>query len=169
AARENIWCWFFGLLNAVLSIYLFFLAKLYAESVLYFYYVLASVYGWYAWQYERRNQKPLHIITWPWHYHLLTILAGTMLSLLLAWVLWEYTDAQLPIIDAHTTIFSFIATFLVTRKVLENWIYWIVIDAVSVGLYWSRDLYLYALLMFAYTFIAIWGYGQWKKLHQPSS
>ncbi len=162
AARENIWCWIFGILSSALSIYLFFLSKLYAESILYFYYVIAGIYGWYAWH-KRKGQNELKISTWKISHHLLAIVLGIALSLLLAWILKTYTDAQMPLVDAHTTIFSFIATYMVTRKKLENWLYWIVIDTVSVGLYASRGLYLYAFLMIIYTIIAISGYLSWRK------
>ena len=162
AARENIWCWFFGIISAGLSIYLFIISRLYAESVLYFYYVLAGIYGWYAWR-KRSDNNELKISVWPISYHLLALLLGVILSFGLATLLRTYTDAALPLVDSHTTIFSFIATFMVTRKVLENWLYWIVIDAVSVWLYWSRDLYLYAILMLAYSIIAVWGLLAWKK------
>ena len=164
AARENIWCWLFGILGSALSIYLFFISRLYAESVLYLYYVFAGFYGWWAWIHGR-DATPDHqmsITTWRLPKHLLTIVTGIALSFLLAEILRRYTDAQLPLLDSHTTVFSFIATYLVTRKVLANWIYWIVIDAVSIGLYAARGLNLYALLMAAYTIIAVFGYLTWR-------
>mgnify|MGYP002624080906 FL=1 len=124
--------------------------------------MLAGIYGWYAWR-KRSDNNELKISVWPISYHLLALLLGVILSFGLATLLRTYTDAALPLVDSHTTIFSFIATFMVTRKVLENWLYWIVIDAVSVWLYWSRDLYLYAILMLAYSIIAVWGLLAWKK------
>lgn len=167
AAREHIACWFFGILNGGLSVYLFYQSGLLAESVLYLYYVLAGIYGWYAWAYTRRpDQDPSHQLLvgeWRWTIHLVLIASGVILSLLVAWFLQAYTQAQMPLIDAHTTVFSFIATYLVTRKILSNWIYWIVIDGVSVWLYASRDLYLYALLMAGYTLLAFWGYWSWRR------
>ena len=168
AARENIWCWLFGILGSALSIYLFVLSKLYAESALYFYYVLAGVYGWWSWTHDRDADADhqMSITTWPRARHLLIVLLGIGASLGLAFFLQRYTDAQLPLIDAHTTIFSFIATYLVTRKVLSNWIYWIVIDAVSIGLYAGRGLYLYALLMAAYSVIAVYGYRAWRQTYR---
>ena len=164
AAKENIWCWFWGILNALLSIYLFFEIKLYAESFLYFYYFLAGIYGWYAWTYAKRVQNKNAIIEWKWSTHLGIAAIGILLSLALYWLLANYTDAQKPLIDAHTTVFSFIATYMVTRKILSNWLYWIIIDAVSVYLYATRGIYLYALLMLVYTIIAWYGYLQWKKM-----
>ena len=165
-ARENIWCWFWGGLNALLSIYLFIEIQLYAESILYVYYFLAAIYGWYAWKYSRRVSDAHAIVEWSWKKHLLLILAGFGLSYLLYLVLSNFTDAQMPLVDAHTTIFSFLATYLVTRKVLSNWLYWIVIDAISVWLYASRGIELYAVLMLVYTVIAILGYFRWKKFQQ---
>lgn len=163
AAKGNIWCWFWGGLNAVLSIYLFVEIKLYAESALYFYYLIAAVYGWYAWKYADRVSEEGGITEWPWRWHLLLILSGFALSFFLYQILVRFTDAQMPLIDAHTTVFSFLATYLVTRKVLSNWLYWIIIDAISVGLYASRGIYLYAILMAVYTIIAYFGYRAWQK------
>jgi nicotinamide mononucleotide transporter len=74
-----------------------------------------------------------------------------------------YTSAKMPIVDSFTTIFSIIATYLVTKKVLENWLYWIVIDVVSIYLYFGRDLHLTSLLFIVYTVIAIFGYFSWIK------
>lgn len=167
AARENIWCWLFGIISSILSIYLFVISKLYAESILYFYYVLAGIYGWIVWR-KRTQETGLKISTWPISYHLITIGVGVILSFALAAILRNYTDAALPLIDSHTTIFSFIATFMVTRKVLENWLYWIIIDVISIGLYSSRQLYLYALLMLVYSIIAVWGFKAWKTQYKKS-
>lgn len=166
AAKENIWCWFWGGGNALLSIYLFFEIKLYAESALYFYYLIAAVYGWYAWKYADRVSEEHAIVEWSWQRHLIFLLAGFALSFGLFQILVHFTDARMPLVDAHTTIFSFLATYLVTRKVLSNWIYWIVIDAISAGLYASREIYLYALLMAVYTIIAFFGYRSWQKMRQ---
>ncbi len=165
AAREKILCWPFGILNAGLSIVLFFKTGLYAESMLYFYYVLAGIYGWVSWNKGQGGEaKALPITEWPWSQHLLWITLGIGFSLALAWGLKEYTNAQMPLIDAHTTIFSFIATYMVTRKILSNWIYWILIDLFSIGLYYSRDLPIYAGLMALYTIIACYGWYSWNRL-----
>jgi nicotinamide mononucleotide transporter len=163
AARENIWCWLFGIISSGLSIYVFFISKLYAESFLYFYYILAGFYGWYHWNQKTKDAEKLPISLWKWRDHIIAIVAGILISLGLAFVLREYTDAQMPIIDAHTTIFSFIATYMTTRKILETWLYWIVIDTVSIWLYWSRDLYLYSLLMLVYTIMAVYAFQHWRR------
>lgn len=169
AARENIWCWLFGIVNAVLSVYLFYVYQLYAESILYWYYVLAGFYGWYAWGKKNRTSEDLKISTWTIPTHAKAIVCGVVLSLLLGYTLkYFFEDAAMPLIDAHTTIFSFIATYMTTRKILENWIYWIVIDIVTVGLYAQRDLNFYAILMVIYTVIAVIGFFKWKQAREKA-
>jgi len=175
AVSENIWCWFFGIISSLLSIYLFYTGKLYAESVLYFYYVIAGIYGWYAWVNRKEEEakildhsnegSKLKIHTWDLKAHGITIVFGMFAAYVLAYVLENYTDAKIPRLDAFTTVFSFIATYMVTRKVLENWIYWIIIDVVTTGMYFQRAYYLYALLMIVYTVIAILGYIKWRKTY----
>jgi nicotinamide mononucleotide transporter len=174
AANENIWCWFFGIISSLLSIYLFFTGKLYAESMLYTYYIIAGFYGWFIWSKRKSDKKNgldqqsvvLQIHTWNTKEHALAIGFGILLSFPLGMVLQHYTDAQIPIVDAFTTVFSFIATYMVTRKILENWLYWIVIDLITAGMYFYKAYYLYALLMIVYTVIAIIGYAQWKRTRQ---
>lgn len=173
AVRENILCWPFGIISSVLSIYLFYTGRLYADAVLYFYYVIAGIYGWYAW-YGRasgasigdNDTKAISIHTWPWKSHFMSIVLGVLLSFVLAFILKNYTDAEIPLLDSFTTIFSFIATYMVTRKILENWLYWIVIDIVATGMYFYKAYYLYALLMIIYTIMAVIGFLNWKKLQQ---
>lgn len=173
AARENIWCWAFGLISSLMSIVLFFQVNLLAEGILYFYYVMAAIYGWWSWSRKESNRVEildevspsgtLEIESWSWTRHLLGCFVVGLLGLGLGWVMDVYFESAFPWIDSQTTVFSFWATFLTTRKVLENWLYWIVIDFVSVGLYGSRGLFLFALLMVLYTGMAIWGYLEWRR------
>ncbi len=165
ATRQHIACWFFGIVSSLLSIYLFATGKLYAESLLYSYYVIAGIYGWYNWQ-RGHGGKGLPVIRWPWQKHLRWGIIGVCLAIALGKILSSYTDAAQPFVDAHTTIFSFIATYLTTKKVLENWQYWIIIDMVSIWLYADRGFALYALLMLVYTVIAVFGYWRWREQMQ---
>jgi nicotinamide mononucleotide transporter len=164
AAKNKISCWIFGILGSLLSIALFVIyAKLYAEAVLYVFYVLAGIYGWINWS-NQKNETEVYqrkLTT-----HLFIIGIGIVLSVGLYYVLTLFfKEAERPLIDSFTTIFSFIATYLTTKKWIENWIYWIVIDVVTTYLYFSRGLEIYALLMLAYSVIAVYGYFQWKKLN----
>ena len=163
AAKNNNWCWIFGILGSAISIVLFLLyAKLYAEAVLYFFYVLAGFYGWMNWKNQKKHNQ---VYQHTFQKHIFILVIGSLLSFGLYFIISYFFDAaQKPLIDSFTTVFSFIATYLTAKKWIENWIYWIIIDLVSTYLYFSRGLEIYALLMFSYSFIAIYGYLQWKKL-----
>ena len=162
-AKNKISCWIFGIIGSLLSIYLFLVyAKLYAEALLSVFYVFAGVYGWIMWKKQKVIEEVYQrkLMT-----HIKLISIGIVLSLLMYFGLaYFFEEAEKPLIDSFTTIFSFIATYLMAKKWLENWFYWIVIDGVSVYLYYTRGLEIYALLMFAYTIIVVYGYFEWKKL-----
>jgi nicotinamide mononucleotide transporter len=163
AARESIWCWPMGIIGSALGVWLFINAKIYAEAFLFSYYVIMGVYGWYAWAEGRKSKGEFEVTTWPARTHLLVLVSGYVLTFGLAMGLDKFTDAEMPLLDSFTTIFSFIATWMVARRVLENWVYWIAIDALTVYLYLSRDLEWYALLSLVYTVLAFYGYFHWRK------
>lgn len=162
-AKNKISCWIFGIIGSLLSVYLFIeYAKLYAEALLSVFYVFAGIYGWVVWKKQEVIEEVYQrkLIT-----HVKLISIGIVLSFLMYFGLaYFFKEAQKPLIDSFTTIFSFIATYLMAKKWIENWFYWIAIDGVSVYLYSTRGLEIYALLMFAYTIIVVYGYFKWKKL-----
>ncbi|CAG0957112.1 MAG: nicotinamide mononucleotide transporter [Bacteroidetes bacterium] len=164
AARLNIYCWIFGIIGSLISIYIFiFYAKLYSEALLYLFYVIAGVYGWINWANKKKNISEVYSNSVP--KNLLIILGGIIFSLVLYKVItYFFLDAQKPLIDSFTTVFSIIATYLTAKKRLENWLYWIAIDALTTYLYYSRELEIYALLMLCYTLMAAYGFIRWKKL-----
>ena len=160
AAKEKIWCWLSAAISASLYIYICFSAKLFLETGLQGFYFIMAIYGYLQWN-SAKNE--IIISTWSLQRHLIIFGVGIIASYLLGKFFEFYTEAALPIIDSFTTIFSLFATYMVTKKILENWIYWIVIDIVSVYLYLSRDLQLTAGLFVVYTIIAVFGYFSWKK------
>ena len=109
----------------------------------------------------KKNETNIVSINAKTHFKL--ILIGLLLTFLLGYYLTIYASAASPLIDSFTTIFSIIGTFMVAKKILENWIYWIIIDIVSIQLYIGRELYLTGLLFLIYTVIAIYGYFAWAK------
>ena len=163
AAQKSIWCWLMGIIGSALSIYLFYNAGLYAESILFSYYIIMGVYGWIQWTKEDSLKEDLLIEEKKLSWHFKILVLGYLASAALFFVLKNYTDALMPLLDSFTTVFSFIATWMVARRLLENWIYWIAIDALTVYLYSSRGLNLYAGLSAIYTIMAIYGYLQWSK------
>jgi nicotinamide mononucleotide transporter len=166
AAKEMIWCWYASLVSVSIYLVICYQVQLYAEMGLNVYYLGTTVYGWWHWRNPNRKEKELSISRMKLQEHGIFIIAGILFTLGLGYFLVEKTDAQLPYLDSFTTVFSVLTTLLVTRKVLENWLYWIIIDAVAVYIYFQRELYLTSLLMAAYVIIAAVGYFNWRKLYQ---
>lgn len=172
AARENIWCWAAALVSVSLYIYICLKAQLYAETGLQVFYLVMAIYGYYQWRKgdnKREEKQELPITTWSLKFHLVVIIAGTFSVIGLGYFLANNTNAQLPYLDSFTTIFSMITTYMVTRKKLENWLYWIIIDGAAVYLYVQRDLFITALLFIFYTIIVIFGYFQWLKIYRQQA
>lgn len=168
AIRQNILCWICAALSTSIYIYLFFNAKLYMESLLNLFYFLMAIYGWISWSSKNKNEI-LRISQWTKKIHILAITIITFLSLLMGFLLSLKTDAAFPYIDSMTTFFSIWATYLVAKKILENWWYWLVIDLVSMMLYWSRDLQMTSLLFLLYIFMIPFGMYSWKKSFEEYS
>ncbi len=171
AAHRSIWCWGFGAIGSFFTLILCLQASLFSESILHVFYILAAVYGWYAWHSDSNHgdkSKVFTIQNMSGLLHFLIIAIGIILTLLLG-RFWVQFGAALPYIDAFTTSFSFIATWLIAKRYLQNWLYWIIIDAVSVGVYYSRDMKLLSVLFFIYTFLAVYGYFKWKGMNDKSA
>ena len=154
---QIIWCWLFAFLASIAFIYLCYLKKIYAEFVLQVFYLLMALYGYFQWDVSLfQDSKSLG-----WELNIGVISLGVLLSLASGYSLKKYSDAELPWLDSFTTVFSIIATALMVSLLPENWLYWIVIDIVSIYLYMKRGLKLTALLFVVYTFLAINGYLTW--------
>lgn len=167
AAKESIWCWLPAFLSSSIYVWLTWTAGLVGESAISVFYMAMAVYGWVNW--TRSGQEvSIPIIEWKVHRHLALIAFGALGSIALGIGFQRILGSQMPYLDALTTVFSFIATFMVTRKILSNWLYWIAIDALNVFLYWNRDLELSAVLFLLYTVLAAWGYINWRKKWRPS-
>ncbi len=163
AIRQNIWCWFFAGVSTALFVYLFFDARLYMESALNVFYFAMAIYGWYAWRYAGTKVDDLVVTVWPLRRHAIAIVAILLSSGISGYFLDSQTGAKFPYVDSLTSWGAIWATFLVARKVLENWWYWLLIDAVSVFIYWSRGLELSALLFVLYLFMIPFGLLSWRR------
>lgn len=160
--KENRWCWLFGILSSTISIYIFYGVKLYSEAVLYFFYVLSGMYGWYVWE-NPKNGKEVPISKWGGLKHILTIGVGIGCAVSLGYFFKNYTDANKSFVDAHTTVFSFIATYLQAHKYLYSWGYWLILNGVSIWLYYTQGLPIYAGLMVVYFVMSGVGFWNWRK------
>ena len=162
AIRQNIWCWAAAAISTLLYLFIMYRANLYMESVLQLFYLVMAGYGWYEWRHGGKGGTQLQVSTWPARYHAIAIASVFVLVFVSGELLSRYSDAALPFLDSLTTWGAVVATFMVTRKILENWIYWFVIDAVSIVLYLSRDLYFTAALFAAYLVMIVFGYRSWR-------
>ncbi|CAG5086216.1 nicotinamide riboside transporter PnuC [Parvicella tangerina] len=178
---EKIWCWFFGILGSALSIWLFYRTQLYSESILYIYYVIIGFYGWYIWSKKSiaKAANDLDLSTdskstevqesfkeWPILHHLISILSCGVLSLGVGYLFSNYTNARSAYLDAFTTVFSFFASFLEAKKVVSAWLYWIILNGITIYLYDLRELDKYKLLTVVYFVASFIGFYQWNKKYQ---
>lgn len=161
AMRESLWCWYAAFASTSIFLVLFWNVSLLMESALQVYYLAMAVYGWWHWRSAPGGRGELPITRWRAAQHLRAIAAVLLISLVSGALLHRYSEAALPFLDSFTTWGSVLTTWMVARKVLENWLYWLVIDSVSIYLYLDRGLHLTALLFAAYLIIAIFGYRKW--------
>tara|TARA_B100000959_G_C14828385_1_gene560810 strand:- start:569 stop:1006 length:438 start_codon:yes stop_codon:yes gene_type:complete len=141
------------------------MAGLYMEASLQIFYIVMGFYGWSQWLLNSDNQG-LVVKTWNLSKHLSAVSVILLLALGSGWMLEKYTEAALPFMDSLTTWGAIITTYMVAKKVLENWIYWFVIDSISIYIFLSRDLYLTSFLFFIYLFIIVLGYKSWDRIRR---
>lgn len=163
AARENILCWYCAFGSSALYVVILWDAGLLMESALNVFYVVMAVIGWYQWRFGGRAHTGMRITSLRWWHH------GVLLALMLAlaalngWAMQTWTAAAWPFVDSFVTWGSVITTVLVIRKVLQNWLYWLLLDGIALYLYVDRGLYLTALLFLLYLGIVTFGYFEWKR------
>jgi nicotinamide mononucleotide transporter len=159
AAKRMILCWLFAFIGSALFVYLCYVGELYIESMLQLFYVAMAIVGWLNWKKSENDQ--LEIKKWKVNEHLLNIVISGIVAAVLGYLFDKFTNQANPYVDAFTTCYSLSATFMVTKKVLGNWIYWIVIDIVSIYLYAQRDYHLTAVQYGIFTIIAVFGFIAW--------
>lgn len=165
AMRQSIWCWpaAFGL--ASIYAVLFYNSRLYMDSLLQIYYILMAIYGWYTWRYpsSMEQQPQLPIQSWSWPKHVFYIVVTLAIATMIGYIMDNYTQADFAYLDSITTCFSLITTYMLVKKVLEHWVYWVIIDCLSIYLYFYKGFYPTTILFALYTLLAIWGYVAWRR------
>lgn len=162
AIRQSLWCWPAALISVVLATLVFFDARLYMESALQIFYFAMAIYGWQQWRQGKQDEGPVRIHWWHARRHVIVISAIVAVSALFGWLL-GFTNAALPFVDSFTTVAAVVTTYMVARKVMENWIYWLVIDSILVWLYLERGLNWYAALYAFYLVLIVIGFRAWLK------
>jgi nicotinamide mononucleotide transporter len=163
SVRQNIWSWPTAIVNVGLYIIVFYESKLYADTGLQVVYVVLNAYGWYHWLYGGKNRTELPVSRTSARLWLLLVALGATGTALIGTLLYRKTDAALPYIDAATTSTSLVAQWMMTRKLLENWIIWVAVDVVYIGMYIYKSLYVTAVLYLIFLILSAMGYVQWRK------
>ncbi|NNC85844.1 MAG: nicotinamide mononucleotide transporter [Bacteroidia bacterium] len=161
--KENIWCFPVGLVNVIVSFFLFYEEQLYSDTLQQAVYVVLLSYGWYAWVFKKGDKKKLPITGLSLNYWLLLIVVMIVVAFGMGTLFAKNTDADIPYLDAGATAICFVAQFLIARKKIENWYLWLIANAMYIGIFIYKDLYLYSTLHTAYFILAIIGLNTWSK------
>lgn len=162
--RENLWGWVMAFAGTAIYTVLFWEGQLPMQALLNFYYLLMAVYGFWLWRFSPQAQKSEVVIsklTGPMQLKLLAF--ATLFSLLAGYYLSVTEASVAPYLDAFVAIFSVVNTYLMAQKYLQSWLYWVVIDAFAILLYWQQEYYATVLLMAVYVVLAIMGYREWSR------
>ena len=166
AVKENSLCWYAAGISTLIFLFIFWDVKLYMESGLQIYYLAMAFYGWYQWRGANRETASLQVSKWRAKQHIIVLALIATLTFISGSLLNSGTDANLPYLDSFTTWASVVTTFMVARKILENWFYWLVIDSVSIYLYLDRELYFTSLLFAIYIVIIFFGWFAWNRSYR---
>jgi nicotinamide mononucleotide transporter len=171
SVKQKIWLWPLGIISSVYSVLVFYQSQLYADMSLNIYYIIVSFYGWFYWWVRKDNNSndsiKISTLTYKnWIEYLSVVL---VLSLSFAWILIHIPQklglkpSSIPWMDASLTAGSVVATWMLARKLLEQWLWWVIIDAISIGVLIYKNLYIMAGLFVVYTIMAVVGYIKWRN------
>ena len=169
AAKESQWCWPFAFFSTIIYTVLFWEGQLPMQALLNFYYIGMAVYGYWLWRRHGKTEDTLAITSWGWSKNLAFIAIGLIISAAATYYLTINNQSQSPMLDAYTTVFAVMNTWLMAKKILQNWLYWVIIDAAAVVLYVETSYYATAALFVLNTILAIAGYISWVKLHKQQA
>ncbi len=163
--RQNIFTWPTGLFTSLLYVAVFYQSGFYADMGLQVYYVVISIYGWYYWLKGKKpaDKDKIPVRTTRKALWLKIAVITILIYGIILYVLLNYTDSTVPYMDSMTTALSITATWMLARKYIEHWLIWIFVDMFSAGLYIYKNLWPTVILFLVYTFMALWGYFEWKK------
>jgi len=168
AVKQDVKCWFAAIISSTLYFFIMYKAGLYMEAWLQIFYIIMAFYGIQQWTVTNNNQSKFIVISWRWNTHFWVIAIIIILAIITGLLLEKFTNAALPFLDGLTTWGAIITTYMVAKRLLENWIYWFVIDMISIYLFLSRGLFLTAILFCIYLVIIFFGYRSWIKIRDEN-
>jgi nicotinamide mononucleotide transporter len=162
--KEKKWGWWFGIASSIIGVYLFYKSNTYGQALISLYYAGVGMYGFWYW--SKAEKRDEHINRWKFNYHIYAIVLFGLISVLTGLLLQKYTSSTNTYLDAFVTIFGLLASLKEARKILSSWVYWFLINAASVLLYYQQGLTYYAWMMVIYTLICIPGYLNWLRIYK---
>lgn len=162
-ARQSIWCWPVGLANVVLSLFVFYFSRLYADVLLQVFYFVMTIYGWINWLRGGEKKSVLKVRRIRFSELWLMVVCGMIMAALTGWLFSTFTNASLPWLDSLVAVWGVIGTWAMARKIMEHWMIWVVVDLLCVGIYAYKELYFFTALYFIFTLLALYGWKQWMK------
>ena len=163
SVRQSIWSWPTAIVNVVLYALVFYGAKLYADMGLQVIYAVLSIYGWYQWLYGGEGRSVLRVTRTGRALGVVLTLIALAGSVALGTLLRQATDAALPFMDSFLSSTSLVAQWMMTKKKVENWLVWILVDVLYVGMFIFKHLYLTAGLYAVFLALAVKGYLDWRS------
>mgnify|MGYP003296193579 CR=1 FL=1 len=169
AAKNNIWNWPIAIVSVAIYIVIFIEAKLYADTGLQIYFLFTNIYGWYFWSRKSKTGGKLAVSSIKRIEIIWSVIAVLIFTLALGFILKGGTDAVFPFTDSFCTACSLVAQVFLARKVMENWLIWIFVDVIYVGIYIAKGLDLTAGMYALYIYIALVGYLDWRKQYRTDT
>lgn len=163
AVRRSLLCWLCAFVSTAIYLVLFARAALYMQSLLQVFYLVMAVYGFIDWRKGRSAQGEVLIRSWGPREHTMAAVLVVVATVLNGWLLAGHTDAAAPYMDSFVTWGSVVTTWMVARRVIENWLYWLLVDALAAWLYFSQGLLVTTLLFVIYLYIVVRGYFVWRR------
>lgn len=167
AIRHSLWCWPAALISTLLTVQIMLSANLITDVLLQLYYAGMALYGWWNWrrlQESAGDDKPvIELSRWQ---HLSLLVWTGLAGVVFGFGMQQWTDTDFAWLGGQITCFAIMATWLTARKVVSNWLYWVIIDAASIYMYLQKDLYFFSALFVIYTAIAASGYWLWRNNYQ---
>lgn len=166
--KASIWLWLTGIVMPAIYTVVFYKSGLYADFGIQIYYIVAAIYGFLFWKFGKKNQDgdQLRIVHTTAKQAAVLCAITAVLFLPIYWILTTYTDSNVPFFDSTTTAMSIVALWMLAKKHVEQWVAWIIIDALSSGLYFYKEIYFTAVLYAVYTVVAVYGYKKWNMMER---
>jgi nicotinamide mononucleotide transporter len=162
--KANIWVWIVGAIMPMVHGMLYLQSGIYADAAMQLYYVAAGIYGLFVWlRGEKRSEKRVDIQHTPKQWIFSLVAVYVVLHISLYFLLTEFTDSRVPLFDSMSTALSIVAMWMLSRKLVEQWLVWLVVDMISVGLYLYKGIPITAMLYMLYCALAVAGYMRWRK------